>query len=228
MLSAIIVAAGKGERLKAALSKPLIKIGKFPVICYSLRVLNKHPQVNEIIVVANQKNRAAIFRIAKARSFKKVKAVVLGGILRQDSVYNGLKAVSAKSDWVLIHDAARPFINLPMLTKVIAAARRNSAAIVGVRPKATIKVSRRNNLVERTLNRDKLWEIQTPQVFKKGLILAAYKKHASGKVTDDASLIEKLGKPVELVEGSYENIKITTAEDLLFAGLIAKRLKNAF
>jgi 2-C-methyl-D-erythritol 4-phosphate cytidylyltransferase len=227
MLSAIIVAAGRGKRLKSPLSKPLIKIGKFPVIAYSLGVLNRHPQVKEIVVVASRQNQPGIRRLVKMYSFNKVKAVVLGGALRQDSVYQGLQALSPESDWILIHDAARPFIEAGMVTRVVSAARKTGSAVAAVKPKATIKVSGRNDLVERTLKRDQLWEIQTPQVFRKNLILQAYRKYAASKVTDEAALIEKTGRPVKLVPGSYANIKITTQEDLLFAELIAKRLKNA-
>jgi len=227
MLSAIIVAAGQGKRLNSALPKPLVKIGRSPVIIYSLSALDKHPLVNEIIVVVNPKNQPLIQRLIQGEAFKKIRCLVLGGKRRQDSVYNGLKNVSAKSEWVLIHDAARPFIDPGTITKVIAAARIHGAAIVAVKPKATIKFSKDDNLVAKTLDRDKLWEIQTPQVFKKTLILSAYKKYSVSKVTDDAALIEKLGQKVRLVQGKYENIKITTAEDLLFAGLIAKRIAHA-
>ncbi len=220
MLSAIIVAAGQGRRLKAAGLKPLVKIGGLPVIIYSLDTLDKHPQIHEIIVVVNAKNQRSIIRLVKEYSFKKIKSFVLGGRRRQDSVYNGLKMVSPKSSWVLIHDSARPFIDGETIAKVVLAAKKTGSAVVAVKPKATIKFSEKNNIVKATLARDNLWEIQTPQVFKKELILQAYKKYAAGKVTDDASLIEKLGKQVLLVQGRYENIKITTAEDLLFAGLI--------
>jgi len=227
MLSAIILAAGQGRRLKAKTLKPLIRIGKSPVIIYSLNVLDKHPQVDEIIIVVNAKNQRAIKRLIKEHSFKKITSVVLGGLRRQDSVYSGLRMVSQKSDWVLIHDSARPFIDGATITKVVLAAKKTGSAIVAVKPKATIKFSQKNNIVKETLDRDKLWEIQTPQVFKKALILQAYKKHGAGEVTDDAALIEKLGQQVFLVKGSYENIKITTAEDLLLAGLIAKRFRHA-
>jgi 2-C-methyl-D-erythritol 4-phosphate cytidylyltransferase len=223
MLIAIIVAAGQGRRLKSAVPKPLVKIGKFPAIIYSLSVLNKHPQIDEIIVVVNAVNRAKITRLIQKGSFKKVKHFVLGGKRRQDSVYNGLGMVNTRNDWVLIHDAARPFIDRTMISKVILAAKKTGSAIVGIRPRATIKLAGKNNLVAETLDRDRLWEVQTPQVFKKELILQAYKKYGTGKVTDDASLIEKLGADVVVVAGSYQNIKITTGEDLLFAGLIAKR-----
>ncbi|HNW39128.1 MAG TPA: 2-C-methyl-D-erythritol 4-phosphate cytidylyltransferase [Candidatus Omnitrophota bacterium] len=227
MLSAIIVAAGSGRRLKSVVSKPLVKIGKLPVINYSLSVLDKHPAISEIIVVVNAQNRPAIKRLLNNCSFKKVKPLVLGGKRRQDSVYRGLKAVSVNSAWVLIHDAARPFIDKAMISSVVSAAKKTGSAVVAVQPKATIKLSQKNNIVQKTLDREKLWEIQTPQVFKKELIWRAYEKYAGSCVTDDAALIEKLGRPVELVRGKYENIKITTAEDLLLAGLIAERLKNA-
>ena len=227
MLSAIIVAAGQGRRLGSAGPKPLVKIGKLPAIIYSLNTLDNHPEIDEIIVVVNAKNQRAITRLIKEYSFKKIKSFVLGGRRRQDSVYNGLKMVSGNSDWVLIHDSARPFIDRQAISRVILAAKKTGAAILAVKLKATIKFSQKNNIVKETLDRDNIWEIQTPQVFRKELILEGYKKFSKEKVTDDASLIEKLGKNVLLVQGSYQNIKITTGEDLLFAGLIAKRCIHA-
>lgn len=223
MLSAIIVAAGQGLRLKAALPKPLVKIRKLPAIIYSLVSLNRHPDIDEIIVVTSAGNRKAITQAVKSYSFKKIKVFVLGGKRRQDSVYNGLKAVSANTNWVLIHDSARPFIDGKSITEVISAAKKTGAAILGVPVKATIKSIKNGGMVDRTLNRNNLWEIQTPQVFKKEIILRAYKEYSKGNVTDDASLVEKLGKKVKIVPGSYENIKITTKEDLLFAEAIAGR-----
>ncbi len=223
MLSTIVLAAGRGRRLNTSVPKPLVKIGNLPVIVYPLRILNRHPDIDEIIVVVSAGNRLAISKALKNYSFKKIKAFVLGGARRQDSVDNGLKAVSAKSDWVLIHDSARPFIDSKSITKVIAAAKKTGAAILGVPVKATVKRVKAGLLVDQTVDRTKLWEIQTPQVFKKELIFQAYKKYSRGDVTDDASLVEKLGKNVRIVPGSDENIKITTSVDLLFAGEIARR-----
>ena len=223
MLSAIILAAGQGLRLKTIEPKPLVKIGKFPAIIYSLKSLNRHPDIDEIIVVISAGNQKAVVQALRKHSFKKIKAFVLGGKRRQDSVYNGLKAVNINTNWVLIHDSARPFINQKSITKVILAAKKTGAAILGVPVKATIKSIKSKGIVERTLDRSNLWEIQTPQVFKKELIFKAYKESSKMQVTDDASLVEKLGKKVKLVSGSYENIKITTPEDLLFAQAIAGR-----
>ncbi|MDD5464978.1 MAG: 2-C-methyl-D-erythritol 4-phosphate cytidylyltransferase [Candidatus Omnitrophica bacterium] len=223
MLSAIVLAAGQGRRLNALVPKPLVKIGNLPAIVYSLGVLNRHPDIDEIIVVVSASNQQAISNVLKKYSFKKIKAFVLGGARRQDSVANGLKVVSVKSDWVLIHDSARPFIERELIGKVIVAAKKTGAAILGVPVKATIKSVKAGSLVDKTVDRVNLWEIQTPQVFKKELIVEAYKKYSRGDVTDDASLVEKLGKKVQVVLGSDENIKITTSVDLLFAGEIARR-----
>ncbi len=223
MLSAIILAAGVGRRLDSSVPKPLVKICGKPVIIYSLKVFDKHPKIDEIIVVASAQNKAAVAKAIKKCSFKKIKVLCLGGRRRQDSVYNGLGAVSRSSNWVLIHDSARPFINRKLITEVILAAKNTGAAILGVPVKATIKSVKRDALVERTVDRSNLWEIQTPQVFKKELIVAAYNKYLKREFTDDASLVERLGERVRVVQGSYENIKITTKEDLLFAELIARR-----
>lgn len=223
MLSAIVLAAGRGRRLNTPVPKPLVRIGNLPAIVYSLGALNRHPDIDEIIVVVSKGNQQAIIKALKNYSFKKIKVFVLGGARRQDSVANGLKAVSAKSNWVLIHDSARPFIDRKSISKVITAAKKTRAAILGVPVKATIKSVKAGWLVDKTLDRANLWEIQTPQVFKKELILQAYKKYSKADVTDDASLVEKLGKNVQVVLGSDENIKITTSVDLLFAEEIVRR-----
>jgi len=141
-------------------------------------------------------------------------------------VYNGLKKISADTDWVLIHDSARPFIDRKSITKVISTAKKTGAAILAVPVKATIKSIKATGFVNTTLERSNLWEIQTPQVFKKELILEAYKKYSKIKVTDDASLVERLGKKVKIVLGSQENIKITTKEDLVLAQAIAGRKRR--
>ncbi len=233
-ITAIVLAAGKGLRLKSKTSKPLIKIGSKPAIVYSLETLNKHPFVKDIIVVTNASNVPSIKQIKQKYKIGKIRAFVLGGKQRKDSVYNGLIAVNSKSDFILVHDSARPFINSKCVSKVIARARHTGAAILGVPVKAAIKkIKNQNpvgtglapvrNIVAETLDRNELWEIQTPQVFRKDLILEAYKKFGNLEATDDAFLVEKLGAKVEVVMGSYENIKITTREDLGWANAISHR-----
>jgi len=221
-VSAIVVAAGKGLRLKSETPKPLININRKPVIIYALGCLNKEPRIKEIIVVANKANVKGIRKAVKKYRINKVKKIILGGKLRQDSVLKGLKA--ADSGMVLIHDAGRPFIDSKIVRSAIVQAQKSGAAIVGVPVKGTIKVAVSCQLpaVSKTLDRSLLWEIQTPQVFKKEWLLEAYRKFGKIKVTDDSSLIEKLGKKVKIVLGSYSNIKITTPEDLVIAKAIAR------
>ena len=227
-VTAIVVAAGKGFRLRSKVAKPLVEIKSQPLIIYSLKTLSNHPDIRDIIVVVNSQNLKNILNKIKQFKLNKIKDVVLGGRLRQDSVYNGLKALDTRSSLVLIHDACRPFINQKMVSSVIREAKRSGAAILGVPLKATIKKIQnpksKIQTVEKTLNRNTLWEIQTPHVFKKDLILEAYKKFKHIAVTDDAMLAERMGVKVSVVTGSYDNIKITTPEDLILAKAIANGL----
>lgn len=220
-LSAIVLAAGRSRRFKYSTSKPLVKIKGRPVIAYSLSVLAGHPAVKEIIVVVNSANRTAIIKAIKSSGIKKIKSVVLGGRLRQDSVKKGLSNVDSGSSLVLIHDAARPFIDRGLLERLIRQARSSQAVIPAVPAKATIKEISPQGYVRKTFKRSCLWEVQTPQVFGRKLILEAYKKYGGHRVTDDASLVEKMGVSVRVVMGSYSNIKLTTAEDLLLAAALA-------
>lgn len=249
-VTAVVLAAGKGLRLKAkmpeyrhpeenlkkkstfGISKPLIAVNSKPLVIYCLNTLSNHPYIKDIIVVASLKNLKDICHKIRQYRIGKIKDIVLGGGLRQDSVMEGLEAMDSRTELVLIHDAVRPFIDKEMISSVIKAAKICGAAIVAVPVKATIKtvVSRKSSgvskfIVKETLNRNNLWEIQTPQVFKKGLILKAYKKFGNTHVTDDASLVEKLGRRVRVVEGSYFNVKITTPEDLVLAEAISKSRK---
>lgn len=228
-VTAIVLAAGKSLRLKSRIPKPLIKINSKPAIIYCLDTFNRHPYIKDIIVVANSKNIKSLFNKIKQYHITKIKEIVLGGRLRQGSVANGLRAINNHTGLVLIHDAARPFINKGIISSAIGAARAYGAAIAAVPVKATIKEVRSSgfgvrgsSIVKKTLDRKNLWEVQTPQVFKKDLILKAYKKFGNIEVTDDAALVEKLGVKVNVVMGSDFNIKITTPEDLVLAEAIAK------
>ena len=221
-VTAIVLAAGRGLRFRSKIPKPLVKINAKPIIIYSLEALNKHPLVKDIIVVVNPRNQAGIAAKLKQYRIRKAKQIVRGGLRRQDSVRNALKFIDRRADLVLIHDSGRPFIDKKMVTSVINEAKRSDAAIVGVPVKATVKEVRSKNTVKRTLNRENLWEIQTPQVFKRDLILKAYNKFGDKDVTDDAMLVEKLGAKVSVVMGSYNNIKITTPEDLIIARAICR------
>lgn len=224
-VTAIVLAAGHGLRLKSKIAKPLILINRKPIITYCLGVFCSHPDIKDIIVVANPNNAKGIIKNIKEYRIKKIKDVVLGGKLRSDSVKSGLRILDKKTDLVLIHDAARPFIDKDTVSKLIKKARKNGAVILGVPAKATIKKITGKLVVEKTIERGSLWEAQTPQVFRKEIILRAHERFADIAVTDDANLVEMLGKKVGLVKGSYLNIKITTPEDLVLAEAISKNLK---
>lgn len=224
-VTAILLAAGKGVRCRSKISKPLLKINGKPLISYSLKVLQRHPAVKNIIVVVNKSNRKAITSLIK-HSIRKVSDIILGGSQRQDSVANALRRVGKETEIVLIHDACRPFITKKIVAMALACADKNGAAIVGVPVKDTIKRVSRGLYVEDTLKRNALWQIQTPQVFRRDLILQAYVKFGRQRVTDDAAWVEKLGKKISIVKGSYLNIKITTPEDLVLAEAIANWSKR--
>ena len=219
-LTAILLAAGRGARFKSKTPKPLVKIDSLPVIIHSLSALSKNPYVSEIIVTVNRRNAPGIKECIKRHRIRKVKRIVLGGRRRQDSVSNALKFIGPQIKLVLIHDAARPFIDKNIISRVIKQAAGCGAAVAGIPVKATIKEVR-SQIVAKTLKRNNLWEIQTPQVFKKDLILKAYRRFNRLDATDDATLVERLGKKVCVVRGCYTNLKITTSEDLAVAKAIA-------
>jgi len=222
-LTAILLAAGKGQRFKTKTPKPLVKIKSRPVIAYSLKAFQESPYIKDIIVVVNADNKKSIVTLIRRWRLKKIRNIVLGGRRRQDSVKNALRVVDASAELVLIHDAARPFIGQDIILRVIRQAEKTGAAIAGIPVKATIK-QLKNKTVAKTLPRKYLWEAQTPQVFKKDLLLKAYRQFGHRQVTDDASLVEKLGAKVKVVMGSCSNIKITTPEDLIIARAIARNI----
>ena len=225
-VSAIVPAAGLGLRLNRNLPKPLISFNKKPIFIYALSTLSRHPSIKEIILVVSSSTlRSTKYYIKKYR-IKKIKELVIGGHRRRDSVQNGLNRVSTKADLVLIHDAVRPFIDLNMISRIIREAKKTGAAILGVPVKSTVKEITAKGRVIKTLRRERLFEIQTPQVFKRNLIINAYKRFPNLGAVDDAFLVERLGRQVVVVIGSYFNIKITTPEDLVFARSIL--LKRTF
>ncbi|MBM3252091.1 MAG: 2-C-methyl-D-erythritol 4-phosphate cytidylyltransferase [Candidatus Omnitrophica bacterium] len=220
---AVVPSAGRGVRFKQKQPKPLVLLDSYPILFHTIRTLSISKLIDNIVLVVNRNDLAKFRNKIKPYNFKKIKNIVAGGASRRKSVENGLKSVDSDADLILIHDAARPFINSKIISQTINAAKKSGAAIAAVPVKSTIKQIRPATfLVEKTLDRNILWEIQTPQVFKKDIILKAYSKFKNIDAFDDASLVEKLGKRVKIVLGSYNNIKITTPEDLLFAKAILK------
>jgi len=229
--SVILLAAGRGKRFSSSTPKVLAFIGGKPVFLYSLQVFIGHPRISEVILVAGKESSAGLRAALKRMRFSKPVKMVPGGKERQDSVFCGLKNVSAASDLVLIHDAARPFISRRLVDGVMRAASLYGAAVPGVPLKSTIKEISLSGgcgaFVVSTPERGCFCEVQTPQAFKRGLILSAYSRIPAGRVfTDDASLVEEMGKPVYVAAGEYTNIKITTREDLICAAAIARGAKK--
>ena len=233
MVSVILPAAGRGKRMKAGINKVFLELMGEPILCHTLRAFAALPEVQELIVVTGRDEVEPLRRLlanrtvlGSAEDSKSIK-VVEGGSERQYSVWNGLKASSAESDVVLVHDAARPLVSRATIEAVIEAARQYGAAIAAVPEKNTVKVVE-DGCVTATPDRAKLWAVQTPQGFSRSLLVAANEKaEADGFLgTDDASLVERYGAKVHVVMDSYENIKVTTPEDLVVAeALLQKRQK---
>ena len=221
---AVIPASGLGRRLNSQAGKAFAAIAGQPLIAYTVRVFQECPEVDEIVLVVREDQMAAAELLVEEREFSKVNAVIAGGKVRQDSVRNGLAKVSADSDIVAIHDGARPLVTREIIVSSIEAAREDGAAIAAVPVTDTIKSSLDGRFVASTLEREKLYAVQTPQTFALALIESAYERaYADGYFgTDDASLVERLGMPVRIVEGSYENIKVTTATDVAITEAIMR------
>lgn len=229
-IAAIIPAAGSGARLGLRESKPFLLLGDKPLLIHTLQRFQDCPEVDELVLVV----RATDLKRAKALvleyRLEKVVGVVEGGQRRQDSVYCGLKRLDSREvAFVLIHDAVRPFLSLVNVHEIIGAAKKHGAAVLAVQPKDTIKLSNGASIVQTTLDRTKLWAVQTPQCFATDLLMKAYESAIRDDYvgTDDASLVERLGVGVSIVEGSYDNIKITTQDDLDLAELILRRQTSA-
>lgn len=219
--TAIVLAAGKGKRMNSGIHKQYLLLAGRPVLCYSLEAFQKCPFIDEILLVAGAgEEEYCRHEIVDRYGYDKVSRILPGGRERYDSVYAGLKAAS-DCDYVYIHDGARPFVNGEMLSRAREAAEKYQACVVGMPVKDTIKVMDSEGFASSTPERKSLFMVQTPQVFSYSVIRKAYDKVMSEKeiqVTDDAMMVEKaMNIKVKLVEGSYENIKITTPEDLKIA-----------
>lgn len=212
----IIVAAGKSARFKSIIPKPFALLKKIPLIVHSLTVFDRSRMIDSIVIVGSEDYLGRLTMLAK--KFKKVRSIVKGGLTRADSVANGLKAINPSCDYVLVHDAARPLINAEIIGRIIVALTKSLAVIVAVPVKPTIKqVDVKSMQVIKTIPRDSLWEVQTPQGFKRSILEKAHANRKKSLATDDAMLVEQLGIKVKVVMGDYRNLKVTTPEDLLIA-----------
>lgn len=216
-VAAIIAAAGKGTRLGASIPKQYLKIGGDPILLKTLRVFENMEEIDHIFVVTNSEYMDYCEKIAKDNHISKIEGIVAGGAHRQDSVYNALREVNKKCPGavhVLIHDGARPFVSNETIRNVIKGADETGAAVACVAMKNSVRRTEGNG--SRSVDRSKYFSVQTPQGFRRSILTDAYEKAIKDGFygTDDASLAERAGYRVEVVDGDYKNIKITTKEDL--------------
>ncbi len=218
-LTVIITAAGQGRRMRSSVNKQFLLLRDRPVLAWTIEAFNRIPWVESIIlVVPTLWMEFVATKIVDQYGYRQVRKIVPGGEERQDSVFAGLQALEPSCRWVCIHDGVRPFLRPHLLERVFRKARETGAAIVGYPSRDTVKQTSEQRIVK-TVDRTRLWLVQTPQIFSREIILAAYRKafeqHYYG--TDDASLVEFSGQTVHLVEGDWFNLKITTPEDLQVA-----------
>ena len=226
-VSAIVVAAGSGSRMKAGRNKQYLYLNGKPILAHTLQAFEKCPTIDEVVLVISAQDEDMCEKeVLKPNQFHKVKAIAFGGETRQESMYKGLMRVHPKGEIVVTHDGARPLIHPKTLTRCVEETLIHGATIVAVPVKETIKVVRDDLTVMETPPRAQLWSVQTPQTFRKALLLEAHLRAMEEGFTgtDDAMLVERLGHPVKIVKGNYENIKITTPEDLILAESIFQRL----
>lgn len=212
-VTAIILAAGKSDRMKGV-NKMLIPFKNNPLILHTVNVFHNSPLIQSIVLVVSKDLYKNAIDIFPNTQWNKITNIVIGGERRQDSVRNGLSK-SKNTQWVIIHDGARPFITESTIQQGLIAAKNSGSAVAAVPVTDTIKEVENNN-VTKTLPRHQLWSIQTPQIFRYEIIKQAYEQ-ISEDATDDASMVEQLGKSVNVFMGSYNNIKLTTLHDINIA-----------
>ena len=232
---AIVLSAGQGKRMGTSIQKQYIELCGKPIICYCLEAFEKSEIIDDVIMVAGAGQEDYVTEeIVNKYHFGKVRAVIPGGKERYDSVWNGLKAIrdgmageEAKEGYVYIHDGARPFVDEQIIKRGYTCVKANRACVAGVPSKDTVKIVDENQFAVNTPVRKYVWIVQTPQVFETELITQAYKnlmEHDRENVTDDAMVVEEIcGRKVRLTEGSYENMKLTTPEDLEIAETFLRR-----
>jgi 2-C-methyl-D-erythritol 4-phosphate cytidylyltransferase len=224
MNSAIIVAAGKSERMGAGTDKAFLSLGPRPVLAWSLLAFEQCHDIDQIVLVVRKDQILAARGVVQMFGVSKIRDVIAGGVRRQDSVWNGLEALDPDTRFVAVHDAARPCITSDLISETIRSAKRSGSGVAASRVVDTIKFVERGNTVDHTLERDKLWAVQTPQTFKIELLRKAYAEliKRGVVVTDEAAAVELIGQPVKLVEWPKTNIKITTVEDIPIASAVLR------
>ena len=228
---AVVPAAGLGTRMGGNTPKQYLSLGGLPLLVYSLQVFQNLESIHEVILSVPESDQEYCWReIVTPFGLEKVTQVVAGGKRRQDSVRNGLAAISNAPEGVLVHDGVRPFIDQTVVMNVLHRGWRTGAAVVAIPIHDTVKRVDICGIIQETLKREELWQIQTPQVFRYDWLVEAHQQaqQHQWEVTDDAALIERMGHPVSVVEGSCFNIKVTLPDDLRFGEAILKTMGSRF
>lgn len=223
----IIPAAGSGSRMGAGFNKLFLKIKNSPIIEYTIKVFGEDVRCNEIILPIKEAERHLFDTLNLPKSIKQKITYVQGGSERQESVYNGLLSIKDTAGYVLVHDGARPFVSKDVIERILERLNEHQAVICAVPMKDTIKKVIDHKVVE-TIDRSTLWGVQTPQAFTYECLVQAHRKAIQNGFlgTDDASLVEWNGQVVSVVNGDYNNIKVTTKEDLFFAETIYEQYRD--
>ena len=222
-VTAVIVAAGNSTRM-GGVNKQFLLIDGVPVLIRSLLAFAECDYINEIVISAREEDIPKMYSMIREYRVLKVKEIVKGGETRQQSVFNAIRVSSPFSEYFAIHDGARPLVSEKEIADTVLTAFETKAAATAVKVKDTVKIADENGVIISTPDRSKLWAVQTPQVFERRLYLSAIDAvKDSENFTDDCKLIEEYGAQVRLVEGSYDNIKITTPGDITLAEAIIRR-----
>lgn len=227
-VAAIVPAAGAGRRLQAGTRKPFVVVNGQPLLVHALRILQQHAAVRWIILAVRSEDRSRVDRLVSRYRITKALAPCLGGPSRAASVAKALAAVPQAAKWILVHDAARPCLSAQLLSRALRAATRYGAVACGLPATLTVKAVDQHQQVRLTLDRDRLWLLQTPQVFRRDWFEQAIAQadHQLEGFSDDAALLEAAGFPVRLIPGDPLNVKVTTTDDLFLAEAILRKHRS--
>ena len=222
MTTAIILAAGKSERMGGGVDKAFLSLVNKPMVAWSLMAFEKCPDIDRIVLVVRKEQLIASKAVVKMFGISKIDKIVAGGSKRQESVDAGVKACDLDTRYVVVHDAARPLVTPALVSEVVAAVKRTAAVTVGRPVTDTVKLCEKGSVVTKTIDRDRLWAVQTPQAFQLKELRAAYKALGKTEISDDCMAVELNGGAVRVVENRKPNVKVTYPEDLELAATLLK------
>ena len=223
-VAAIVPAAGIGKRFGGAVQKPFVRLEGLPLLAQTLRVLQRSPAIRWIVVVVRAGEESRVSALLKPHRLTKISAVCAGGASRTASVVKGFRVLPEAARWVLVHDAARPCVSGALIERAVDAAQRWGAIACGLPAMLTVKEADRRGRVRRTLDRSRLWFVQTPQVFRRDWFAQALRRRRRrlDQFPDDVAILEAAGFPVRMISGDPLNLKVTTREDFVLAEAILR------